>query len=110
MKTPLIERSEVTAGVDPKFIRLAREVAGSRPIICDVGSRDALEGIALTRLLGAKELHVFEPNPTAANICRKHLLDFTNGTNQPTNQPTNQRSSLTKWQCPTGQVHYCFIP
>jgi FkbM family methyltransferase len=47
-----------------------------RPVICDIGSRDALEGIELMRLLDGKQLHVFEPNPIAAGACRQNLRAF----------------------------------
>ncbi len=60
-----------------KFIRLAKKVLGDHPIICDIGSRDAQEGIFLMKRLGGKELHVFEPNPSAAQICRQNLAKFT---------------------------------
>jgi FkbM family methyltransferase len=72
-------KNEVSAAVDPKFVRLARALLGGRPIICDIGSRDALEGIALMRQLDGKQLHVFEPNPSAAEICRENLAKFTDG-------------------------------
>jgi FkbM family methyltransferase len=58
---------------------LARALIGGRPVICDIGSRDALEGIALMRQLDGKQLHVFEPNPSAARICRQNLSKFANG-------------------------------
>jgi len=67
---------EVAADVDPKFVRLARRLIRGRPVICDIGSRDALEGIALMRLLDGQQLHVFEPNPSAARICRQNLSAF----------------------------------
>jgi len=70
---------QISGDVDPKFVRLARSLIGDRPVICDVGSRDALEGIALMRQLNGKQLHVFEPNPNAARICRQNLSDFANG-------------------------------
>lgn len=60
--------------VSPRFLELARKVLGGRrPIICDVGSRDAAEGLVLLRELRGKELHVFGPNPPAAAECRKNL-------------------------------------
>lgn len=67
---------EIGADINPKFIRLARKLIRDRPIICDVGSRDALEGIALMRLLEGRQLHVFEPNPGAAAFCRRNLANF----------------------------------
>lgn len=67
---------EGAADVHPEFVRLARRLISGRPVICDIGSRDALAGIALMRLLEGKQLHVFEPNPSAAKICRQNLLIF----------------------------------
>ena len=60
-----------------KFIRLAKEMLAGHPIICDIGSRDAQEGISLMKQLNGKELHVFEPNPSAAQTCRQNLEKFT---------------------------------
>ncbi len=65
--------TETRADIDPEFLRIARELAPKNPIICDIGSRDALEGIALLRELGGRHLHVFEANPNAASICRENL-------------------------------------
>ena len=59
--------------VNPKFITFAKELLPVNPVICDIGSRDALEGIHLFHELGGKCLHVFEPNPAAAAICRMNL-------------------------------------
>ncbi len=73
-------------GVSPKFISLARRILGAHPIICDIGSRDALEGISLFRQLQGGALHVFEPNPAAAEICRKNLAELTHETSVAFNQ------------------------
>jgi len=73
------KENKMRADVDPKFVRLARARMASRPIICDIGSRDALEGISLMRELDAKQLHIFEPNPSAAAICRQNLAQFASG-------------------------------
>ena len=68
--------------VNPKFIALAKKLLRSRrPIICDIGSRDASEGIALLTALHGRTLHVFEPNPIAADRCRSNLARFTDGNN-----------------------------
>jgi FkbM family methyltransferase len=75
----VIAAENEVSDVDPKFVRLARALAGGRPVICDIGSRDALEGIALMRQLDGKQLHVFEPNPSAARICRQNLSNFAKG-------------------------------
>ncbi len=63
----------MTDELSPKFVRLAKKLLPDSPIICDIGSRDALEGISLYKQLGGGELHVFEPNPSAAEICRRNL-------------------------------------
>ncbi|HWF48576.1 MAG TPA: FkbM family methyltransferase [Bryobacteraceae bacterium] len=63
--------------VSSKFLALAKRVLDHHPIICDIGSRDALEGIYLFQQLNAQEVHVFEPNPAAAKICRENLAGFT---------------------------------
>jgi FkbM family methyltransferase len=62
--------------VGSKFIRLAKKLIEGRPIICDIGSRDAQEGISLMQQLDGKELHVFEANPNAARLCRENLAQF----------------------------------
>jgi FkbM family methyltransferase len=68
-------RPAMPPDIHPKFLRLARVLFGDRqPIICDIGSRDAREGIALMRQLNGRELHVFEANPSAARICRQNLV------------------------------------
>ena len=46
---------------------------GSMKRIYDCGSRDALDGIHLANALQAEELHVFEPNPESARVCRENL-------------------------------------
>ena len=66
-------QTERRADIDPKFLQLAREIAPKNPIICDIGSRDALEGIALLGSSTAAQLHVFEANPSAAIICRQNI-------------------------------------
>jgi len=71
---------EQQADVCPKFIRLAEGMGIDRPIICDIGSRDAHEGIYLMQRLNAKQLHVFEPNPAAAAMCRENLARFIQST------------------------------
>jgi FkbM family methyltransferase len=67
----------LTPDVRLKFIRLAKKMLRGDPIICDIGSRDAQEGIFLMQRLAGKALHVFEPNPSAAQACRENLARFT---------------------------------
>src|SRR5262245_61941897 len=59
--------------VSEKFLRLARRL--NRPVICDIGSRDATEGLFLLDELTGKSLHVFEPNPDAIKRCRENIKD-----------------------------------
>ncbi len=63
----------MTEAVSPKFIQFAKKVLPESPVICDIGSRDALEGMYLLQQLNGKSLHIFEPNPMAADICRRNL-------------------------------------
>jgi FkbM family methyltransferase len=42
-------------------------------VIYDCGSRDALDGIELLNRLGSEELHIFECNPEAIQLCRKNI-------------------------------------
>jgi FkbM family methyltransferase len=65
--------------VSPKFLTIAKRLLNERAVICDVGSRDALEGIYLLERLNAKKLHVFEPNPVAAKLCRENLAELADG-------------------------------
>lgn len=59
--------------VDDYFIAFARRMRLGRPIICDIGSRDAVEGVYLYDALDGSTLHVFEPNPEAAAQCRRTI-------------------------------------
>lgn len=48
-------------------------------VVYDCGSRDALDGLELAIMVGAKELHIFECNPPAIEVCKvnctKHKPD-----------------------------------
>jgi len=57
--------------VDEKFLNLAKKLV--QPIICDIGSRDATEGLYLFHELDSKKLHVFEPNPEAIAKCKENI-------------------------------------
>ncbi len=37
--------------LSPKFVQFAKKLLPDKPVICDVGSRDALEGISLYQQL-----------------------------------------------------------
>ena len=62
--------------VSKKFLRLARRL--NEPIICDIGSRDATEGLYLLDQLDGRILHIFEPNPEALVRCRENIVDREN--------------------------------
>lgn len=57
---------------DPRIIDVCKS-RGHIKRIFDCGSRDALDGIFLANALQSDELHVFEPNPESAELCRKNL-------------------------------------
>ncbi len=58
--------------IGSQFLALARRILPRPPVLCDVGSRDAAEAINLRTQLGGV-VHVFEPNPVSAEICRGNL-------------------------------------
>jgi 2-O-methyltransferase len=60
---------EIVHEVPEEFVKFARKLGFEKPVICDIGSRDALEGIHLYRTLEANECHIFEPNPEAIKTC-----------------------------------------
>jgi len=62
--------------VDDKFLSLAKTL--KQPIICDIGSRDATEGLYLFHELASKKLHVFEPNPEAIVKCKENIKNENN--------------------------------
>jgi FkbM family methyltransferase len=69
----------ITTEISPNFLALAKRVLPQNPIICDVGSRDGQEAILLFKELRAGGLHVFEPNPSAAETCRRNLAHLLGG-------------------------------
>jgi FkbM family methyltransferase len=56
-----------------KIVEICKQY-GTINKIFDCGSRDGLDGIYLANKLNADELHVFEPNPESANVCRENLI------------------------------------
>jgi FkbM family methyltransferase len=56
-----------------RLLDLIRKV-GPLEVVYDCGSRDALDGLELAIQIGAKELHIFECNPPAVEICRKNVV------------------------------------
>jgi FkbM family methyltransferase len=58
---------------DKNSLKAAVKVVGNIRTIYDCGSRDALDGIELYRLMNAKQLHVFECNPPSIKKCRLNL-------------------------------------
>ncbi len=43
------------------------------PVICEVGSRDAADGLELLRALQGSHLHLFEANPDTVPICEEAI-------------------------------------
>jgi FkbM family methyltransferase len=76
MKAVPAEPSSYAHEVPTAFIDIARKLAPPQPVICDIGSRDALDGIHLARHLNASELHIFEPNPSAIETCRANIATY----------------------------------
>lgn len=64
--------------VPQEFIEHAKKI--KNPVIADIGSRDATEGLYIFDILNAKALHIFEPNPFAIKICKKNISEY-NGDN-----------------------------
>lgn len=62
--------------VDEKFLNLAKKL--KQPIICDIGSRDATEGLYLLHELDSEKLHIFEPNPEAIEKCKENIKNEKN--------------------------------
>jgi len=74
-ETPLVHQ-------DPaEVVRIARAVCPASPVICEIGSRDALDGIYLSKALDAAECHVFEPNPASIQTCLANLARYGRGRN-----------------------------
>ncbi|MGH9451712.1 MAG: FkbM family methyltransferase [Terriglobia bacterium] len=67
--------------VPTQFVDYARTICRRNPVICDIGSRDALEAIFLCRALHAAECHIFEPNPPAAQLCETNIAKYGRGCN-----------------------------
>jgi len=67
--------------VPAELVEWARLFCPPHPVICDIGSRDALDSIYLCRTLEAAECHVFEPNPPSARICESNIARFGRGCN-----------------------------
>jgi FkbM family methyltransferase len=59
------------SNVRDDFIAIAKQ-AGVR-VVYECGSRDALDGLRLADALDADELHVFECNPQAIELCRQNI-------------------------------------
>lgn len=75
------EVSGLVHEVPSRFVEIAKRVAPRSPVICDIGSRDALEGIFLCKSLNASECHTFEPNPDAIEICKGNISKHRAGCN-----------------------------
>ncbi len=64
---------DLKCSTDKQALLEAIKIVGGIKSIYDCGSRDALDGIELYRLMDAKELHVFECNPPSIKKCRDNL-------------------------------------
>lgn len=64
--------SDPRLSVAPRLIEIV-ERYGPCANVFDCGSRDALDGLALFDAVKAETLHVFEPNPTSAEVCRANV-------------------------------------
>ena len=67
--------------VPAEVVGIARAVCPPNPVICEIGSRDALDGIYLSIALEAAECHVFEPNPASIQTCLANLARYGRGCN-----------------------------
>ena len=73
------EKVPFTHEVPREFIEYAKRIVPPNAIFCDIGSRDALDGIYLYKALDAAECHIFEPNPTAIEICESNIAKYGEG-------------------------------
>jgi len=65
--------------VPPELVRIAKRVCPPNPIVCEIGSRDALDGIYLCTALDAAECHIFEPDPSSIDSCRADIAEYGQG-------------------------------
>jgi FkbM family methyltransferase len=71
---PRVDKSMIRTETEKtRLFDLVRKV-GPLNVVYDCGSRDALDGLELAIEIGAKELHIFECNPPAVEICRKNVV------------------------------------
>lgn len=65
------------AGLENKddLLKIGKSI-GNINVIYDCGSRDALDGIDLLVALNAQELHVFECNPDAIQLCKQNICAY----------------------------------
>jgi FkbM family methyltransferase len=77
----MTEEAPFVHQVPAEVIGIARAVCPPNPVICEIGSRDALDGIYLSKALDAAECHVFEPNPASIQTCLANLASYGRGWN-----------------------------
>ncbi len=65
--------------VSADLLAIARRLCPPRPVVCDIGSRDALDGLCLCKSLDATECHIFEPNPSAIELCQANIARYGKG-------------------------------
>lgn len=74
------QRADFPHQVPADFVECARRTLPPHPVICEIGSRDALDGIYLSTALSGAETHIFEPNPPAVELCRRNIERYAPGT------------------------------
>jgi FkbM family methyltransferase len=77
----MTEEAPFVHQVPAEVVHIARAVCPRNPVICEIGSRDALDGIYLSKALDAAECHVFEPNPASIQTCIANLASYGRGCN-----------------------------
>src|SRR5688572_1954522 len=66
-----VSNSSLPSSVREDFVQICRPL-GIKTIY-ECGSRDAKDGLKLLAALGAVELHIFECNPEAIELCKKNV-------------------------------------
>ncbi len=73
--------ASISHQVPRELVRIAKGVCRGNPVICEIGSRDALDGIYLSYALDAAESHIFEPDPASIGNCRANIAEYGQGLN-----------------------------
>ncbi len=75
------EKSAIVSEVPHDLIELAAKLGVRHPVICEIGSRDALDGIRLCKTFEASECHVFEADPRGVELCKENIAKYGGGLN-----------------------------